>query len=99
MISFIEYNNVGAIAAEAPISVDENGISYTIPAGKKGVSFQNVGSKIAWYGGSTVAPASSIGNKLFVNQGLVYKGVKNSFTIYFKCAAGETTTIGVINHD
>ena len=99
MITFIEYNNIGAIASEAPISVDDTGISYTVPAGKKGVSFQNVGNKISWYGGENVAPVSNIGNKLFQNQGLVYKGVKNTFKVYFKCAAGETTTIGVVNHD
>lgn len=99
MINFLEFNNVGAVSSEAAISVDENGITYTVTAGKKGVSFQNVGSKVAWYGGSTTLPASNIGNKLFPSQGLVYKGVKNTFTVYFKTAVGESTTIGVVNHD
>lgn len=99
MIGFLEYNNVGAIGSEAVINVDSAGIAYTVTAGKKGVSFQNVGSKIAWYGGSNVHVVNKIGNKLFQNQGLVYKGVKNTFKIYFKTATGDTTTIGVINHD
>jgi len=99
MITFIEYNNVGAIASEAAVSVDATAVAYTVTAGKKGVSFQNVGSKVAWYGGANVAPASNIGNKLFQSQGLVYKGVKNTFKVYFRCAAGESTTIGVVNHD
>ncbi len=98
MITFIEYSNIGAIASEAAVSVDENAIAYTIPAGKKGVSLQNLGTKAVWYGGTNVAPASNIGNKLFQNAALVYKGVKNSFKIYFRCAAGETSTIGVVNH-
>ena len=37
------------------------GITYTIPEGRKTVTFQNLGNKIAWYGGSTVAPAGNIG--------------------------------------
>ena len=100
MISFIEFNNISAIGSEAKISVDGVGaVSYTIPAGKKGVSFQNVGSKIAWYGGDNVSPADSIGVKLFVNQTLSFKNVKNTFKIYFKCAVADTTSIGVVNYD
>ena len=98
MITFIEYNNIGAVTDVAGISASGTIASYTIPAGKKGISFQNVGNKIAWYGGSTVDPTTNRGNKLFQNQSLVYKNVKNSFEIYFKCAAGETTIIGVVLH-
>lgn len=99
MITFIEYNNIGAIADEAKISVDSAGASYTIPAGKKGVSFQNVGTKIIWYGGSTVDPVAKRGNQLFPNQGLVYKNVNKRFTIYFKTGGSDTSEVGVVNHD
>lgn len=100
MITFIEYNNVAAINSEAAISVDAVGaVAYTIPVGKKGVTFQNVGTGISWYGGSNVDPATLIGIKLFKNQGLVFKNVKKTFKIYFLCAAGVTTSIGVINND
>ena len=100
MITFIEYNNISAINSEAAISVDAAGaVAYTIPAGKKGVTFQNVGSKNCWYGGSNVNPTTKIGIKLFRNQGLVFKNVKRTFKIYFKCGGSDSTSVGVINND
>src|SRR3990167_10863730 len=99
MINFIEYNNVGLINSEAAISIDTNAVAYTVTAGKKGVSFQNLGTKAVWYGGSNVVPASNIGNKLFPNASLVYKGVKSTFKVYFVCGVCDTSTIGVLNHD
>lgn len=100
MINFIEYNNISAINSTSAISVDDAGaVSYTIPAGKKGVIFQNVGSKNCWYGGSNVNPGASVGIKLFRNQGLVFKNVKRTFKIYFKCGSSDSTSIGVITND
>ncbi|KKU09828.1 MAG: hypothetical protein UX14_C0035G0008 [Parcubacteria group bacterium GW2011_GWF1_45_5] len=99
MINFIEYNNVGQINSGAAISIDTTAVAYTVAAGKKGVSFQNLGTKAVWYGGSNVAPASNIGNKLFPNATLAYKGVKSTFKVYFICGAGDTSTIGVVTHD
>lgn len=100
MISFIEFNNISAISEEVAISVGHSAaVAYAIPAGKKGVSFQNVGSKIAWYGGAGVDPSTNRGVKLFSNQTLVFKNVKNSFTIYFLCGGTDTTSIGVVNYD
>ena len=100
MISFVEYNNVSAINSGAKISVTAGAaVPYTIPAGKKGVTFQNTGSKNCWYGGSNVMPADSVGIKLFRNQGLTFRNVKRTFKIYFKCATGDSTNVGVINND
>ena len=100
MITFIEYNNISTINSEAPITVDDTGaIPYTIPAGKKGVSFQNVGAKNCWYGGSNVDPAASIGIRLFRNQKLIFRNVKKTFKIYFLCETGDSTSVGVINND
>jgi len=99
MINFIEYNNLGSLSDEAPVSVDSAAaIAYTITAGKKGVSFQNVGSKVVWYGGINVNPATSRGHKLVPMQVLSYRNTKNTFKIYFKCESGDTSTIGVINY-
>ncbi len=97
MISFIEYNNVGAITDEAAITVNITG-NYTITAGKKGVSLQNIGSKAVWYGGSTVDTASR-GNILYPRQTIVYKNVKKTFKIYFQAAIANPSTIGVVTHD
>ncbi len=97
MITFIEYNNVGIITDEAAVTVNITGV-YTVTAGKKGVSLQNIGDKIVWYGGSTVDTASR-GNMLFPRQTLVYKNVKKTFKIYFKAAIANPSTIGVVTHD
>ena len=100
MINFIEFNNISAIGSEAAISVDDSGaVSYTIPVGKKGVTFQNVGSKNCWYGGSNVDPDTKVGIKLFRNQGLIFRNVKKTFKIYFLCGTGDSTSVGVINND
>lgn len=101
MITFIEFNNVGAIGDEVKLSITDAAIIvYTVPAGKKGISFQNVGTKAAWYGGpTTVDPANSRGNKMFMNQTITYKNVKNSFSIGFRCGTGDSTTIAIVNHD
>lgn len=100
MISFIEYNNISAINSEAKISVDAvAAVAYTVVAGKKGVSFQNTGSKNCWYGGSNVNPGASVGVRLFRNQGLVFKNIKKTFKIYFKCGGTNTTGVGVITND
>lgn len=99
MITVIEFNNIGAISSEAAVSVDENPTVYTITAGKKGISFQNLGSKPIWYGGSNLDPDNNIGNKIFSNGSLVYKGVKSTFQIYFACLDTESSTLGVVHND
>lgn len=101
MITFIEYNNVGAIGDEVKLTVNDAAITvYTVAAGKKGVSFQNTGASAVWYGGeTTVDPSAKRGNKLYPNQSLVYKGVKNTFRIGFKCETGGAAELAVVNHD
>ncbi len=98
MITFIEYNNVGAITDEAAVTVTSAGVSYTITAGKKGVSLQNIGDKTLWYGGPSVNTADR-GNILYQRQTIVYKNVKKTFKIYFQTAIGEETKVGVVTHD
>lgn len=97
MIGIIVLDDIGAISSPAAMSVDSSGATaHNVSDNQKGVSFQNTGSGIAWYGGSNVDPATKRGNQLFPNQTLVYKNVKKSFSVYFKCAAGISTTISVV---
>ena len=99
-LAWFPFSDVGAISSLPKIDVvSASAISHPVTAGKKGVSIQNVGSKICWWGDSNVDPANSVGNKLFPNQTLYYENVKSSFDIYFRCASGDTTTLGANEHD
>lgn len=100
VVGDLVFQNVGSIVSVAALSVDDSAaVAYTITADRQGVTFQNVGTKDVWYGDDTVAPASNKGVKLFRNQSLTYKNVKSTFKIYFKCATGDSTTIGVNEHN
>ena len=99
MITLVEFNNVGAITSEVPISVDEMGVEYVIQAGKKGVSFQNHSDVEVWYGNVDVAPKNFIGNKFFKDALLNYKGVRQTFSIFFKTLPGQSAMVGVVTHD
>jgi hypothetical protein len=100
MLSNVEYSRVGAISSLTAISVgNASAVSHTVSAGKSGVSFQNVGSKVVWYGGANVDPANNVGNKLTPLMTLSYKNVKEDFKIYFKCGGTDTSIIGVIEHE
>lgn len=100
IVSEMVFQDVGAISDAAALSVDATAIvTYTIPASTKGVTFQNVGSKVAWLGGaSTVDPSNNRGMKFFQNEKLTYLRVKATFTLGFKCAAGDSTTISIVTH-
>lgn len=99
-LAYFPFADIGAISDVPKIDVvSATAISHSVTAGQRGVSFQNVGTKICWYGGSTVDPAAKRGNKLFPNQTLPYSNVKNDFDIYFRCGAGDTTEIGVVEYD
>lgn len=98
-MGLIILDDVGALSDAAKISVtDAAAVSHTVTAGKKGVSLQNTGSDPVWYGGSTVDPGNNRGNKLFPNQAVFYRNVKDTFKIYFKCDTGETATISVVEN-
>lgn len=99
MIISSEWESVGSLAAKAKIAVTDAGISYTIPAGKLGVTFQNQGTTKVWYGDSAVDPANNKGVYLLPNQTITYKNVRRTFAITFKTTTSETGTIGTCEHD
>jgi len=93
-------DNAGAISDVPKISVtDSAAISHALTAGKKGVALMNVGTSTCWVGGSTVDPANSRGIKMLSDSLLTIRNTTSDFKIYFKCGAGLSTTIGVIEYD
>lgn len=96
MIVLSEFELAGALTSQAKLSITDAGVTtYTIPAGKLGVTFQNQGTGAVWYGSSDISPANNKGVYLLPNQTLTFKSVKRTFTISFITAAGVTGTIGV----
>lgn len=94
--SAVALGDIGSISTQPPVSVDSAGAtSLNISAGKSGIIIQNVGSSIVYFGGSNVSPATNYGCQLLPKVMLILKA-KDTFTVYFKCAAGETSTIGVV---
>jgi hypothetical protein len=94
--SVVSLDGLGAISTAAPVSVDSTGAtSLNITAGKKGIIIQNIGSNIVWFGGSNVSPGTNYGCCLLPMVMLVLYA-KSNFTIYFKTAAGLTSTVGVV---
>ena len=100
MIGVIEWELAGAITPKAKISVTDSAVAtYTIPEGANGVSFQNQGTTKVWYGDSTVDPANNKGVYLLPGQVLTFKNAKSTFTIGFKCASGDSGTVGLVEID
>lgn len=99
-ITFIPFDQIGAFTTKDAIAVNSSSAqSYTITAGKKVAILQNVGTGIAWIGGSDVSPSDNKGVKLLPNVMLIFRNAKSTFKIYFKCAATITTTIGIAEAD
>lgn len=97
---FAPLDNVGAVTDVPKVSVtDSAATSLSITIGKKGVDMMNVGTDECWFGGSTVDPANSRGIKLLPNAVITVRETTNDFQIYFKCASGLSTTIGVVEYD
>lgn len=98
-LAYFPFDDVGAISSLAKIDVvSASAISHSVTSGKKGVSLENTGDKVTWYGGSNVDPANKIGNRLWPTQILHYKNVKTTFDLYFRCAAGDTTDISPVEY-
>ena len=75
----------------AQTSVDSTGTSLTITSRKRSMILYNTGSKNCYYGASGVA--STTGGVIWSGSAMTFYNVKNDFTIYLICAAGESTTI------
>ena len=99
-VTNIPFDEIGALSTGTTVEADAvSAQSHTITSGKKVVILQNVGSKLVWFGGSDVDPANSKGNILLPRVMLIFRNAKSNFKIYFKCVAGDTTNIGIVEAD
>lgn len=98
-ISIATIDDVGAFNDVASLSIDSAAASsHIVTSGKKGVIFMNVGNNECWMGGSTVDPSASRGIIMLPRVYFLFRNVTADFRMYFKCAAGITTTVGVIEY-
>ena len=93
----VSFDDVGQFSTASPVSVDSSGATQlTLTSGKKTIIIQNTGTEIVWAGGSDVVPSTSSGIAILPYVMLIFRNVSSSFSIYFKCAAGKTSTISVV---
>lgn len=96
----IPFDQVGAISTAPTLSVTAASTqSHTVTADKKAVVFQPVSGAEVWFGGSDVNPATNKGNILIPRTLLIFRNVKSTFKVYFKCASGKTSEIGINEFD
>lgn len=96
----IPFDEIGAITSLAPLSVTDSSVqSYTVTAGKKVVILQIVSGGECWYGGATVNPATNIGIIMMPRGMLIFRNVKSTFKIYFRCATGLTAEVAINEAD
>ena len=96
-VAFVVIDAVGAVSNRATVSVTSTAAELTPTTGKRTIEIQNTGTNEVYYGGSGVDDTTGIiirpqGGKIFAN-------VKDSFSIYFVCSSGETSTLRVVEYD
>ena len=95
--NIVAFDDVGAFNTVAPYSIDSAGATQlTLTSGKKSIIIQNTGSSIIWGGDSDVSPATNRGIAILPYVMLIFRSVSSNFSLYLKCAAGETSTLSVI---
>lgn len=92
----VPIDTAGVVSNRAAITVTAVAQEITIGAGLRSIEIQNTGTDLIYMGGSGVTDATGI--KLFQNQGKLFMNVKDTFSIYFICAAGKTSTLRVIEY-
>jgi len=91
------FKNITSFGDSPAISItDSSASSYTMSSGNSYALLQNVGDSIAWFGSSDVNPATGVGNYLVPGERLILEHAQAGVEVYFKCASGDTTTIGVV---
>lgn len=95
-IGFVIIDAVGVTSHRTAITVTSTAQEITIGVGKRTIEIFNNGTVAIYYGGSGVT--SSNGIKLFPNQSKPFSNVKDSFSIYLVCAAGETAECRIIEY-
>ena len=96
-LAFSPVNTAGAADHRTAITVTETAQEITITTNKRTIMIQNTGTSRIYYGGSGVT--SSNGIILFPNQLQPFSNVQDTWSIYAVCAAGETSTLRIVEFD
>lgn len=93
------FQNVGALVDSLPISVTDAGAtSHTMTPGTRGIIYQNTGGAACWMGGSSIVPISKRGFNIKPTDAVHFEKPLPDHKAYFKCTAGDSTTISVIEY-
>ena len=92
-----DIHNVGACSHRTAVTVTEEAQQITITASKNTIEFINTGTNTIYYGGSGVN--STNGFPIYRRVSKSWSSVKSSFSIYVVCAAGETSTLRIVEYD
>jgi len=96
MQTIIRTANIGVTSSQTAINVTATAAKYTPPSGTRGIKLQVQGTDYVWEGGSNVDPATNKGIYWIVGETVVYDSISADFEIYFRCAAGKTSILGVV---
>lgn len=87
---------VGALSNLAVLSANDTIQQYTITSGKTGVIIQNRGSNAVVIGGSGVTYAT--GFLITPMMAFQFQKCKSTFSFYYRCDTGKTTSIAVVEN-
>ena len=89
-------DELGAGTHRTAISVNATAQQITIAAGKTAMEIQNTGESNIYYGGAGVD--SDKGIIIFPDVIKVFNKLKSTFSLYFVCKTGETSTMRVVEY-
>lgn len=99
MLGIAMMDDVGALSDVAAVSVTASATSHTMTSGKRGVIYQNLGTKDVFIGGATVDGDSNRGILLYPGSMFQFRNAKEGHKAFFVCKTGDTSTIGVVEYD
>ena len=86
-----------SVHADSPKTITDAITTVAISSGRRSIEIENRGGKDCFYGGSAVTSAN--GRTLYSNgESKTWINVKENWTVYFICAAGESTTLRIVEY-
>ena len=95
-LAFVPIDTAGVATDRTALSITATAQQVTITVGKRTMEIQNTGTSSIYYGGSGVT--SSNGIQFFPNQSKIFANVQDTFSIYFVCAASESSTLRIVEY-
>ena len=95
-IAFVPVNTVAVASNRAANTINSTREEITITAGNRTIELHNSGTKKIYYGGSGVDENDGI--PLLPSQTKPFGNVQDSFSVWVVCAAGESSTLRVVEY-